>query len=189
MGGVHLLSGNSAFCEKYSTCETGAIVSGGGAGMNIGVGRVGIDVSLVFGQQYTTERDAALYAEVIGHRDTGLAALLRLLVMSPLPSVLSFVPKPLAVVAGLTGTRSDAKGVQIVKAVGRNTSGRTPLTRRTTETGLTFGADYAIAPSGRVIVPIRATYFLIDSSTDVDRGAWQIDVGVSVAVRRHEFVR
>jgi len=189
VAGVHLLTGNGTFCEKYSTCETGGIVPGGGAGMTISVGRVGADVSLVFGRQYNTTRDAALYAEVIGHRDVAFAALLRVLVVSPLPHDLSFLPKPFAVVAGLTGTRADAQGVRIVKALGRSTSGRAPLNRSTTETGLTVGADYALAPGGRIMVPIRATHFMLDSSADVDRGAWQIDVGISVAVGRHAYVR
>jgi glyoxylase-like metal-dependent hydrolase (beta-lactamase superfamily II) len=175
--GVRVMSDNSSACEKYTTCETGATLGGGGAGLRVMFGRAGVDGSLSFGQQYTTMRDAPLYGETVARRDTVAMALFR---FELTPSV--------ALAGGASIIRRDAVGVSVVRAVGWATSGRAPLDTRVTWTGFTFGGDYSLGPGRRVSVPVRATYVGVEETGPVDRGAWQLDVGVSVAVLRRRRV-
>jgi glyoxylase-like metal-dependent hydrolase (beta-lactamase superfamily II) len=165
-------------CAEYVTCAIGGAVPAASGSVAFDFSRtLGVAAELTLERQSWNTRSRALYDEEIALRQSRSAFLLR---YSPRRrSSLSY-----AVVAGLSSTIGDARGMTLVRGAFVPTGGRHSIQTTETRSGYTAGVDLAFGRRVAFVVPVRVNYIASLPQYWPSRVNVRIGAGVAAQVLR-----
>lgn len=179
---LNVSTGNTVYCAGFSSCESGARLPAGFAGMSFTTRRLGGAVEMRLGAQSFSARTSRLYDDTFARRDSLASFLFRY--SGPPKKRLSY-----NLLAGLSVKAWDVQGLSRVKENFAPVGGRHTLAVSGWNEGLTAGTDIAWSVGQRIaiVMPLRFTW-IRPNQNDLSPGPVDFHGGIGLRITAYRRI-